>query len=31
VIVKYTDAHLEGFFVKFETQTLNTNDLGLPA
>ena len=30
VIVKYTDAHLEGFFVKFETQTLNTNDLGLP-
>jgi hypothetical protein len=31
VIVKYTDAHLEGFFVKFETQTLNTNDQGLPA
>jgi uncharacterized protein YukJ len=30
VIVKYTDAHLEGFFVKFETQTLNTNDQGLP-
>ena len=31
VIVKYTDEHLEGFFVKFATQTLNTNDLGLPA
>lgn len=31
VIVKYADAHLEGFFVKFETQTLNTNDQGLPA
>lgn len=31
VIVKYTDTHLEGFFVKFETQTLNTNDQGLPA
>lgn len=31
VIVRYTDGHLEGFFVKFETQTLNTNDQGLPA
>lgn len=31
VIVKYTDGHLEGFFVKFEMQTLNTNDQGLPA
>jgi uncharacterized protein YukJ len=30
VIVKYNDGHLEGFFVKFETQTLNTNDQGLP-
>lgn len=31
VIVQYTDAHLEVFFVKFETQTLHTNDQGLPA
>ena len=31
VIVKYNDYHLEGFFVKFETQTLNTNNQGLPS
>ncbi len=31
VIIRYNDSHLEGFFVKFETQTLNTNDQGLPA
>jgi hypothetical protein len=30
VIVKFHDGHLEGFFIKFETQTLNTNDQGLP-
>jgi uncharacterized protein YukJ len=30
VIVRYADGHLEGFFVKFVTQTLNTNDQGLP-
>ena len=30
VIVRYTDGHLEGFFVKFETQSLNTNDQGIP-
>jgi uncharacterized protein YukJ len=30
VIVRYVDGHLEGFFVKFETQSLNTDDQGIP-
>jgi hypothetical protein len=30
VIVKYNDGRLAGFFVKFVTQTLNTNDEGHP-
>jgi hypothetical protein len=31
VIVRHQDGRLEGFFVKFGTQSLNTNNNGLPA
>jgi hypothetical protein len=30
VILKHADGHYEGFFVKFGTQSLNTNSSGLP-
>jgi uncharacterized protein YukJ len=30
VIVRHRDGRFEGFFVKFDTQSLNTDDNGLP-